>query len=426
VFSPLSPKVVANNNSDIAAGGVVMAVAEVTQNSMSSETFFTSLYEVPDGERIRACLQCGSCSGVCPYGFAMNYPPRAIIAALRADDLTPVIENETIWLCVSCFACSHVCPAQIPLTNGLLMRLKSELLLRGKAPTELITAMANSRRYGNALGESPRKRAEWTQDLSPAVPILARLREPVELLWYVGDYASYHPRVQRVSQAMAKILQALNIKFGILGPEEQSDGDAQLLAGERGLFEMLAMKNARAINKYEFNEIVTTDPHAYNVIKNEYPALGFPYPVKHYTQFLAERLDQLGPLLKREQPYRVTYHDPCALGRAHNNDIYDEPRQILEAIPGLTLVEMPHNRDKSICCGGGGGGMWLDGFSWEQTHTRTSDWRIAEALGVHAQVLAVACPYETPRFEDAVKSTGHEDELVVKDIAELLADALDG
>jgi Fe-S oxidoreductase len=256
---------------------------------------------------------------------------------------------------------------------------------------------------------------------------MAKLREPVDVLWFVGDYASYHPRVQAVARAMAKIFDTLGVKFGILGPEEQSSGDVQLLAGERGLFELLATKNAKALSKYEFGEIVTTDPHAFNVIKHEYPTLGFELPIKHYTQFLCERLNQLSPLLKHELPKKVTYHDPCALGRANDNFVFEEPRRLIEAVPGVTLVEMLHNHMTSICCGGGGGGMWLDGFSWERTQTRSSEERIAEARNAGAEILAVACPFEPPRFEDAAKNVGNGGApLVVKDIAELLADAVFG
>jgi len=391
---------------------------------MSTSMYDTILETTPRGERIKLCIQCGMCSGICPHGFVMEYPPRLLIAALRADDVAPVFESETLWLCMSCFACSQVCPAQIPLTSGLLARLKAEMLLRGKVPAELQSALENTRRYGNPLGESPRKRAAWAMGLTTPVPIMAQLKETVDVLWFVGDYASYHPRVQSVSKAMARIFQALGVRFGILGPEENSDGDVQCLAGERGLFELLAQKNGRTLSKYRFKEIVTTDPHTYNVFKNEYPTVGFSFPVKHYTQFLAERLTQLKPLLRHEQKYRVTYHDPCTLGRANHNDVYEEPRQLLQAIPGLEFVEMPHNRANTICCGGGGGGNWLDGFTWERAHTRTSEWRVKEALGSGAQILAVACPYDMPRFEDAVKSTGQEKELIVKDIAELLTDAI--
>ncbi len=185
---------------------------------------------------------------------------------------------------------------------------------------------------------------------------------------------------------------------------------------------VLAEKNGRAFAKYRFGEIVTTDPHAYNAFKNEYPPLGIAYPIKHYTQYLAERLDDLKPYLKRELKARVTFHDPCYLGRV--NGVYDEPRALLKAIPGVQLVEMSHNRATSLCCGGGGGGMWLDGFQWEKAHVRLTDWRVHEALAVHADILAVACPYETPRFEDAVKTVPGAGKLVVKDIAELLAESM--
>jgi Fe-S oxidoreductase len=380
----------------------------------------------PHGERLNLCLQCGMCSGICPYGFAMDYPPRALISALRADDIETVLQSQLGWLCMSCFACASVCPAQIPLTRGLLATLKGQLLLRGSVPAELQVALENSRRYGNTLGESPRRRPAWAANLTPPVPLMADLKRPVDVLWFVGDYASYHPRTQAVSRAMAGILQKLGIDFAILGPEESSDGDAQLLAGERGLFELLVQKNGKAFAKYQFERVVTTDPHAFNVIKNEYPAAGVSVPIQHYTQFLAQRLDELKPLLRSQDKVKVAYHDPCALGRANGNNVYEEPRQLLQAIPGLELVEMPHNRANTLCCGGGGGGNWLDGFVWEQAHTRTSEWRVEEAVRSGAQILAVACPYETPRFEDAVKSTGHTGDLVVKDVAELLGDAMLG
>ena len=170
------------------------------------------------------------------------------------------------------------------------------------------------------------------------------------------------------------------------------------------------------------NRIITSDPHAYNALKNEYPVLGINYPVQHYTQFLVEQIDQLKPLLVKELQATVTYHDPCYLGRV--NGVFNEPRMLLEAIPGIKLVEMSHNQTSSLCCGGGGGGMWLDGFQWEKAHARLSEWRVHEAVDINANILAVACPYEPPRFEDAVKTIPQAEHLVVRDIAELLADAL--
>ncbi|MFH1907052.1 MAG: (Fe-S)-binding protein [Chloroflexota bacterium] len=380
------------------------------------------LAATPKGERLRLCLQCGSCSGVCPFGYLMIYPPHRMIAFLRADRFENILDTDTVWMCVSCYACTAVCPSQIPLTPGLMTSAKEELLLAGNVPAELQSALEASQRYGNPQGESPRKRADWAKDIQPEVKILGKVRQPVDVLWFVGDYPSYHPRVQQTTKALTKVLNALGVDFGILGPEEYSDGDSQRLAGERGLFEMLAERNGLAFSRYQFKEIVTTDPHAYNAIKNEYPRLDISYPIRHYTEFLAERIDQLKPMLKHEVKARVAYHDPCYLGRA--NEIFDQPRALLEAIPGVELVEMEHNRKNSLCCGGGGGGMWLDGFQWEKAHVRLSEWRVREALAVGAEILAVACPYETPRFEDAVKTVEGAGHLIVKDIVELLAEAM--
>jgi Fe-S oxidoreductase len=387
-----------------------------------SKTFANSLYEMSDGERVKTCLQCGTCSGICPFGYIMNFPPGKMIGALRADIFDQVLKTDSVWMCVSCNACTAFCPQNIPITPALMTRTKEEMLLAGNIPTELQAALENTQRYGNPLGESPRKRADWTLGLQPEINILAKTRQPVDVLWFVGDYASYHPRMQSAVKALARILNAIGVKFGILGPEEFSDGDSQRLAGERGLFEMMAQKNGQVLRRYKFNEIITTDPHAYNAFKNEYPALGVSYPIRHYTQFLAERLEQIKPLLKNELKVKIAYHDPCYLGRV--NGVFDEPRALLTAIPGVELVEMSHQRMNSLCCGGGGGGIWLDGFQWEKAHTRLSEWRVREAVTACADILAVGCPYEPPRFEDAVKNIQAAAHLKVKEIAELLAESM--
>jgi Fe-S oxidoreductase len=399
---------------------------EITLSPLSpsfSRTFFTSLYELKDGERIRTCLQCGTCSGVCPFGYIMKFPPGKMIGALRAEIFDQVIKADSVWMCISCNACTAFCPSNIPITAALMTRAKEEMLLAGNIPTELQAAMENTQRYGNPLGESPRKRADWTAGIQPEVNILSKTRQPVDVLWFVGDYASFHSRMRPATKAFAKILNALGVKFGILGTEEFSDGDSQRLAGERGLFEMVAQKNGLVFKKYKFNEIITTDPHAFNAIKNEYPSLGIKYPVRHYTQFLFERLEQLKPLMKKEVKAKVAYHDPCYLGRV--NGIFDEPRALLAAIPGVELVELSHQRMNSLCCGGGGGGMWLDGFQWEKARTRLSEWRVREAVAVNADILAVACPYEPPRFEDAVKTIEAAGQLKVREIAELIAESME-
>ena len=372
--------------------------------------------------RLRSCIQCGDCSGVCPLGYLMDFPPSKVIAEIRSETYSRVADTDTVWLCIACSACTTVCPMLIPVTINVMTRTKEELVLAGKVPPELQAALENSQRYGNPEGESPRRRMEWMRGLESRVPIFGKDKRSADVLWFVGDYASYHPRVQAVSRAFVTLLNQLGVDFAILGNDEVSDGDSQRLAGERGLFEMLAEKNNKSFSKYQFNQIVTTDPHAYNAFKNEYPALGFSYTVKHYTEFLFERLDQLKPKLCKEVKAKITYHDPCYLGRI--NKIYDAPRALLKAIPGVTLVEMPHFRQNSLCCGGGGGGMWLDGFHWNKAHTRISEWRVAEAVHCGADILAVACPYETPRFEDAIKTTGRVEQLSAKDIIEILVESI--
>ena len=399
-----------------------MTIPTLTNPSIN-ETFYASLQTPPNGERVRTCLQCGMCSGVCPFGYVMDFPPGKMIAALRSEIFDRVMGSDTVWMCIACYACTEVCPSGIPLTEKLMTRAKEEMLLAGKVPAELQLAFENSQRYGNVLGQSPRKRADWAKGIQASVPILGKDKKSAQVLWYVGDYASYHPRVQATSRALARILNALDVDFAILGADESGDGDSQRLAGEHGLFEMLATKNGQAFRKYKFDEIITTDPHAYNAIKNLYPTLGIAYPVKHSTQFLAERLDQLKPLLKQPVDGKITFHDPCYLGRANN--IYDEPRALLSAIPGVELVEMSHSGKTSLCCGGGGGGMWLEGFHWEKAHTRTSEWRVREAIAAGATTLAVACPYEPPRFEDAVKTVREASGLEVHDVVELLAEAME-
>ncbi|MBI4785872.1 MAG: (Fe-S)-binding protein [Chloroflexi bacterium] len=399
-----------------------MTLATTDPSPSMTDAFYASVQQAPNGERIRACLQCGMCSGVCPFGYLMDYTPSRIIAALRSGIFDDVMRNDSVWMCIACYACTQVCPSGIPLTERLMARAKEELLFAGSAPSELQIALENSQRYGNALGQSPRKRADWAKGLTPPVPVLGKDKKQTQALWFVGDYASFHPRVQAASRAFARILHALKVEFAILGVDEHSDGDSQRLAGERVLFEALAKKNGAAFRKYQFAEIITTDPHTYNALKNVYPLLGVAYPVRHYTQFLVEKLDLLKPLLKTALSAKVAFHDPCYLGRA--NGVYDEPRALLTAIPGVELVEMEHNRKTSLCCGGGGGGMWLETFLWEKAHTRTSEWRVREAIETGANILAVACPYEPPRFEDATKTIKEAAGLRVRDVAELLAESM--
>ncbi|HEX2980564.1 MAG TPA: (Fe-S)-binding protein, partial [Anaerolineaceae bacterium] len=269
-----------------------MRAAIVQDPLYPAEEPVPSILEDP---RLRGCIQCGTCGGVCPFGYLMGYPPTRMIAAMRAETFERVLQDDTVWMCVACSACTTACPAQLPITVALMARAKEEMLLAGNVPVELQSALENSQRYGNPMGESPRKRAEWARGIDTPIPITGRDVRQTNVLWFVGDYAAFHPRVQPATQAFARLLQILGIQVAMLGTDESSDGDSQRLAGERGLFEMLVEKNLRAFRKVKFEQIVTTDPHAYNAIKNYFPTLGGAYSVKHYTEFLADHLGELRP-----------------------------------------------------------------------------------------------------------------------------------
>jgi Fe-S oxidoreductase len=402
---------------------MVQTASREAQDSLT-QAFFDRIAAVAEGEKLKACIQCGICSGSCPLGYAMQYPPRRLIASLRAGVMDQVLQSNTPWLCVACYTCTARCPSAVGITDMLFPAMREALLMQGVGvPGELQTALENTFRHGNPLGEPPSKRADWVQEVDVPVTILPAAPREVDVLWLVECYPSYHVRARETVKALARTLHALGVDFGILGQEERCVGDCQRLAGENGLFEMLVEENAKTFGRLQFKQIVVTDPHAYNALKNEYPKYGVNYPVQHYTQYLASRLDELRPMLG-ELNHTITFHDPCYLGR--RNGEYEAPRQVIQAIPGVKLVEMERNRENGLCCGGGGGGMWLDSYSYEYTHERLSEKRVQQAARTGADVMAVCCPNDLLRFEDAVKVAGLEGKLVVKDIIELIDEARKG
>ena len=377
--------------------------------------------DLPDAESFANCYQCAKCVAVCPVDIVGDYGPRKLYKyAQTGTDLT---QSAGLWLCTTCSNCLRVCPKEVNMIK-IMPAAREQAILDGNfVPKELQEAFENTAKSGNPLGQPQRKRDAWIQNAGVNVPVIKDLARPVDVLWYVGSYPSYHPRSIDAAAAAARIFTALGIDFAILGKEEKDDADTQRLAGEKGLFEMMSEYNIQTFNKYEWQEMVVTGPHELNAFKNVYPHYGFDRPVLHYTTFLARYLDQLKPLLKHEVNLKVTYHDPCYLGR-HNGE-YEAPRKLLEAIPGLELVEMGRSRENSYCCGGGGGGMWTDSFSDKHITMRLSEKRAMEAASTGAQVLALACPFEVSRFEDAVKSTGNT-QVGVLDILELLDRSMRG
>jgi Fe-S oxidoreductase len=292
------------------------------------------------------------------------------------------------------------------------------LVSEGRVDNLLQGTLANLNRYGNSFGQSERARAKWSTSLQSKVKDVRK--EPAEYLWFVGDYASYNPTLAPVTRQTAEVFQKADLDFGLLYEGERNAGNDVRRAGEEGLFEFLVAKNAAALEKSQCQAIVTTDPHSFNTLKNEYPASALAgRPVLHYTELL-DQLITCGKLkFTKKLDYTVTYHDPCYLGRY--NQVYDAPRRVILAT-GCKLVEMPRNHAQALCCGAGGGRIWMEEKAIKE---RPSENRVREAAGLsQVQTLVAACPKDVVMFRDAVKTTALEDRLAVRDLIELVFEAL--
>jgi Fe-S oxidoreductase len=390
-----------------------------------------------------SCAECGRCDRSCPAqtaGYALS--PQQVVQKVKEHFLTvalakpngepaggegkasgtktligDLIPEADLWGCTTCMACMERCAVlneQIP----LIIQMRRYLVGQGKVEGSVQDMLANVTRYGNSFGKSDRMRAKWTQSLG--WKIKDARKEPVEYLWFVGDYASYDPRVEGITRLTANIFKQAGLDFGILYEGERNAGNDVRRVGEEGLFEMLQEKNLQSLAKATYKAIVTTDPHTYNTLKNEYHWNGNRVPVLHYTEVFDQLIQQGKLPLKKRLTGRATYHDPCYLGRY--NDVYEPPRRVLQAL-GLEVVEMPRNRARSHCCGAGGGRIWMEDVPGIKE--RPSENRIREAASLSdTPVFVVACPKDIAMFRDAVKTTGQEGKIAVKDLAELLAEAI--
>jgi Fe-S oxidoreductase len=378
---------------------------------------FEKIGALPGGESLEWCYGCGKCVPVCPVDLVGEYGPRKIHRKVQTG--MDLFHDPDLWLCTTCMNCLRVCPKEVNMIK-IMPAVREVAVGEGHVPAELQDVFEKTFRYGNCLGENARRRHAWTKKAGVPVRVLSDADPgPVDVLVWVEDYWSYHPRGQQAAQAFARVATALGVDWAIVGPEEKTVADSQRLAGEKGLFEAMMEDVVATLAKYQFDRIVTPDPHAYNAFTKIYPQYGHTYEVLHYTQLLA-------PLVNRAEFVKdvdldLTFHDPCYLGR-HGGE-YDAPRVLLKAIPGVNLIEMERSRENGYCCGGGGGGMWLDGFTANHTSERLSERRVREAAETGAKALAVCCPYEVSRFEDGVKSTGNEG-MRVPDIIELLDEAM--
>ncbi len=396
------------------------------------------------------CTECGRCSDQCPATrTGKRLSPKhltidirdhmyehdgALIAAARRGDndafepLVPaVVHPEVIWACTTCGACEQECPVFISYIDKIVGLRRHQVMEAGEFPEQLQTAFRGLETVGNPYSFDNGQRAAWAEGLD--VPLRSE-KPDAEYLWWVGCGPSFDDRSRRIARAFAKLLKAAGVDFAILGPEEMCTGDPARRAGNEYLFEILARQNVETLNGFQVRKIITTCPHCYNTLKNEYPAFDGRYEVIHHTELLADLLRS--GRLRPEKPVHgtIAYHDSCYLGRY--NDVYDPPREILRRIPGLHVVEAKESRDRGMCCGAGGAQMWKE--EEPTSREKVNHARARQLLRVlpnptvqreqtGCRAVATACPFCKTMISDALTDLGHED-VVQKDVAELLAESV--
>jgi Fe-S oxidoreductase len=365
------------------------------------------------GEAFTRCYQCGLCDAVCPWNRFIDFSMRKIVrqATFGMTD----IESEDIWRCTTCGSCPQQCPRDVgQIESGVsLRRLATEYGIFPNAVKPLRTVSASLSGAGNPLGEDRQTRADWGKDLA-----VKPFAEGMQVLYFSGCYLSYDPRLKKVARATAGILNKAGVDYGILGTKENCCGESIRKTGNEDLFKRLARENIKTFIDHGVKKIVVSSPHCYHTFKNEYPEFMVHFEVVHISQFLCELMAQGRLTLSKAFDHKVTYHDPCYLGR--HNTVYDDPRTVLTRVPGLELIEMPESRENSLCCGGGGGRIWMETVKGE----RFSDLRVAQAVETGAEVLATACPYCIANFEDSPLALKDEHALEIKDITEIVAEAI--
>ena len=383
-----------------------------------------------------ACTRCGRCQDNCPaYLSDKPLTPKKLVLDLkehlydvypipflrkppesRRDMLTDVITEDVIWACTTCRACQEACPVYVEHIDKIIDMRRNLVLEQARIPETGEAALRCIETRGHSCRGTTLTRTDWTSGLD--VKLLSE-DSNVDLVYYVGCAAALEDRSMKVAVAVGKILKAAGVKFAILGPEETCCGEPARRLGNEYLFQMQAMKNIEMLKGYNVKKIVTTCPHCFNTIKNEYPQFDGEFEVVHHTQFIAELLKQgkIKPIPMADG--KLTYHDSCYLGR--HNDIYNQPRQVLSSISQSKLLEMKQSRRNGFCCGGGGGRYWME----ERIGQRISEMRIEHVIETGADVVATACPYCLQMFEDAIKAKEVEESLKALDIAELLAAQLD-
>ncbi|MDJ0496377.1 MAG: (Fe-S)-binding protein [Acidimicrobiia bacterium] len=385
-----------------------------------------------------ACTVCGRCTSVCPANTTGKpLDPREIVlklgevAAATAsspqsatvsldDEITITSDNvfervtaEELWACTTCRACDDICPVNIEILDKILDMRRYLSLMESDFPSELGKAYISMENSSNVYGMDQNSRGDWTDQLDFPVKVLGEPGVEAEYLYWVGCAGSFDDRNRKVTISTARLLHEAGVDFAILGPQELCTGDPARRTGNEYVFQGLALQNIETLNDLGVTKIITQCPHCFNTLGNEYPQFGGEYEVLHHSELLMQLVEQ-GRIEPKGNGQTVTFHDPCYLGR-HNN-VFVAPRDVVDAVG--TRVEMPRNGTKAFCCGAGGGKMWFE----EQTGKKVNIERTEEAVACETDVIATGCPFCYIMMDDGVKEVGADEQVIVQDIAMLLAD----
>jgi Fe-S oxidoreductase len=380
---------------------------------------------------IHRCYRCGYCKFSSDYAYfncptynkyyTETHAPGGMLWLIRAMmmkeiEITPQLAN-ILYTCTMCANCVDKCPIEFSKDIVNMMVAGRRILVEQSVIPKLANQyLKNLFQHGNPWSEPQSKRGDWAKNTG-----IQTYNQQNEYLFYIGDIGSYDPRVNKVARCAAEILKKAGVNFGILGAEEHTDGNDIRQLGEQGLFHYFAEKNLRIFQDKKVKKICTLSPHAYNTLKNDYPGIGGKFEVFHYTHLLEQCIAQNRIVFKKTPGKKVTFHDPCFLGRWNNE--YETPRAILKGIPAVELVEMDRNKKDAFCCGGGGGNFYTDLVgSGKNSPARK---RIQEAISTGANILAVTCPGCMIMLEDARKAENLEDKIEVKDIAEICWESME-
>jgi Fe-S oxidoreductase len=393
-----------------------------------------------------ACTECGRCQSVCPaYAAGKPLNPKLLIMDLREylDEVGPslislaqksngdygekgtpksgrqmvgdAILDDTLWACTTCFACVYECPLYIEHVDDIIDMRRYLTLTEGRMPDSLGATINQVNRTGNPWGQPAADRMKWADGLN--VPLMADKKE-VEVLYWIGCAGAYDPNGQKTSQAMVKILRQAGINFAVLGQEEFCNCEWARRGGDEYTYQEATRRIMDTFGQYKFKTILTHCPHCFNTMANEYPDFGGHYEVVHHSQFISRLVADGRISPKQARNETITFHDACYLGRY--NQIYDDPRQAIAAIPGVNLVEMERSRDKGMCCGGGGANVWYEIHGEREIN----ELRLEQAMEVNPRTVGAACPYCKLMLNSAVESKGVSQTVAIKDIAELVAESL--